>query len=195
MMLFIPIFTSIICAGLTAAAVYYIVRTVKQQIKLHYSIQLVILKTRRLHFLIAAACFLAGAVLCLVYLISGGGNAVYEFCQTYYSMSGLAVTLTLSALLVALTALAGLNGVMFFGRCAVVDRGIQTTDRFIGWHKLYYYLVDEEKNNVLFSLSKKGPYTLLQTIGAYSFAAADAEKIKFILNKNKNKFLKHYDVR
>jgi len=128
-MLFIPIFTSIICAGVTAAAVYYIVRTVKQQIKLHYSIQLVILKTRRLHFLIAAACFLAGAVLCLVYLISGAGSSVYDFCLAAYSMSALTATLTLTALLIALAALAALNGVMFFGRCAVVDRGIQTTDR------------------------------------------------------------------
>ena len=163
--------------GLSA---YFVVKTAKQQIKLYYSIQLVILKTRRFQFLAAAAVFLAGFTVSLVYLIIGDGSPVYEFCRSAYSLSAPLITLILVMLALALVALTLLNVVMFFGKCAIVDRGIQTPDRFIGWHRLYYYLVDEENNRVLFSLSKKGPYTLLQTLGAFSFAPNDIEKIKFI---------------
>lgn len=171
-MLFTTVFVTIISILATAAAVYYIVRTVRQQLKLYYSIQLVVLKTARLHFLFAAGVFGAASVLCFVLLEP--------------------VLLSLPVMLLSLCVL---NCVFFFAKSAIVDRGIQTTDRFIGWHRLYYYLVDEDKEKVLFSLTKKGPYTLLDTVGAFSFDRADLDKIKFILNKNKNKFVKHYDVR
>lgn len=192
-MVFIPVFITLIAAAVTVLSVYYTVRTLRQQIKLYNSIQLVILKTRHIQYLIAGSAFFAAAILCFALLL--GGDSVFEFCAGAYSLSAPLVTLILIMLILMLLALGALNGVMFFSRSAIVDRGIQTPNRFVSWHRLYYYLVDEEKNKLLFSVNKKGPYTLMETFGAFSFNINDIEKIKFILNKNKNKFLKHYDVR
>ncbi len=193
-MIIIPIIISIAAAAAIGVSVCFAYRILKQQHKLYNSIQLVILKTNRVQYWVAAGILGALAVACFTMLLAKA-DAVYDFCTQGYGLSVGAVNLIMIMLTLMLLVLSGLTVVFSFAKSAIVDRGIQTPNRFVSWHKLYYYHIDEERARLIFSVSKKGPYTLLGTIGAFSFAAGDIEKIKFILNKNKNKFLKHYDVR
>ena len=193
-MIFIPILITIVSAAVIAFSGVFGYRIIRQQHKLYNSIQLVVLKTNRVQYLVAAGLSAALAILCFILLLTKA-ESVYSFCLGKYNLSAAFVNLILIMLTVMLIVLSGLTVIMFFARCAIVDRGIQTPNRFVGWHKLYYYLIDSEENRFIFSTNKKGPYTLMDTVGAFSFSEGDIEKIKFILNKNKNKFLKHYEVR
>lgn len=184
----------LICAAAAVTFVVYCLRTVRQQIKLYHSIQLVILRRNRTHFLIMACLAFALFVFCLV----GAASRIDFFYDRPYETYGIgAVMMRISYVMLSLfsAAATAVFVVLFVSKCAIVDRGIQLPGRLIDWHRLYYYYVDEIKYNVIISLNKKGPYTLMGLHGPYKFDRIDLEKLKFILNKNRNKFLTHYDVR
>lgn len=166
----------------------------RAQIKLYNSIQLVVLRNVRIHYLIGAICSAAVSIFCVVVASISDIPARLVLAETF-DMSRPALSVTFVCLALVWFSVAVPLFVMYFSRSAVVDRGIYVSGRFIDWHRLYYYHVDEEKHSFILSVNKKGPYALKGVFGPCRFDRIDEEKVKFILNKNRNRFLTHYDIR
>ena len=184
----------LLAAAFVVAMARYCLIALSAQIKLYNSIQLIVLKHVKIHYLIMAAFSAAISVFCIVIA------SLSSFRSRVFLVAGLNMTPFMSVMTFVSLALVWLAVtaplfIMYFSRSAVVDRGIYVSGRFIDWHRLYYYNVDEEKHSFILSVNKKGPYALKGVFGPYRFDRIDEEKIKFILNKNRNKFLTHYDIR
>jgi len=188
------VLSAVLAAAFLAVIARYCLRAVRAQTKLYNSIQLVVLKNAKVQYLAAAALSAALLVLCIV-LAALPGSGARAYLIRLYGMSEPAVTATFVCLCLIWFSVATPLLIMYFSRAAIVDRGIYIAGRFIDWHRLYYYYVDEDKHSFILSTNKKGPYALKGVFGPCRFDRIDEEKVKFILNKNRNKFLTHYDIR
>jgi len=190
----IIVLTSVLAAAFLAVTARYCFKAVRAQTKLYNSIQLVVLKNARLRYLAAAALSAALFILCILFAALPGTGA-RAYLIRLYAMSDAAVTAVFVCLSLVWFSVAAPLFIMCFSRSAIVDRGIYVAGRFVDWHRLYYYYVDEDKHSFILSTNKKGPYALKGVFGPCRFDRIDEEKVKFILNKNRNKFLTHYDIR
>jgi len=164
-----------------------IIARLREQKKLHSSIQLVQLKTFRLH--------------CIVFAIAGGLFLLFLVGQTLDSASperrfligmfGLkkAEFIIMSvAIEVFLFAFTFFYAICTFSKCAVVDKGVYTCYGFVGWSDIYDYIVNENNGRVIFTVNKESFSSMRGTTQPYKVQPEEISKIVFILNKNKNKF-------
>ena len=70
-------------------------------------------------------------------------------------------------------------------RFAVVDAGVLIPYRFIPWHELYDYYLDE--NVIIFSGDRHGRRTLSSTTIKMRFNTQDAHKLRLVLQQNRVK--------
>ncbi|MDR1092835.1 MAG: hypothetical protein LBL66_01640, partial [Clostridiales bacterium] len=190
----ILILSSLLAAAFIAVMARYCFIGLRAQVKLYNSIQLVVLKNVKFHYLILAVFSILLSVLCVV-IAAVPDFPTRQFLTDAYGMSRAMTSMAFVSLALVWFSVAAPLFLMYFSRAAVVDRGIYVSGRFIDWHRLYYYYVDEDKHNFILSVNKKGPYALKGVFGPYRFDRIDEEKIKFILTKNRNRFLTHYDIR
>ncbi len=181
------IVTGVAATAVTGALVWQVVRLIMRQVKLYHSINLVELKTRKfLYWLFAAVVgFL------IFYIIMqmadpdapgvGAFNSLFGATRTQANMVFMFALIVMIASETFIVALA-------LSRSAVVDKGVYTNFGMLDWHQVRDYLIDEEKCILVLSTDRNTFSTLNGLTRPFKVAHGDIQKIKFILNKNKNKF-------
>jgi len=164
-----------------------VIRLVRRQIKLINSIMLVELKSGKWHYMVF---FAFGFVAFLVTVFALVGIFDSEFITLYkaFAMPAWQVQLILSFLLFLIVAVEFLFIVLYFAKSAVVDKGIYTALNYLDWYHVHDYIIDEHKGVVILSTSKDTFNTIRGTTTPLRVTKEDIPKLKFILNKNKNKF-------
>ncbi len=182
-----PLLTSLVSVGVSAVLIYFSVKLIKRQFKIYNSIRLVELKSSKLRYW----AFLLLIGFFIFYLTSQIFdpeapereimNAVFGMKNWEYNLTlTFAVLMCLSAALLFLT--------LALSKSAVVDKGIYTEFSYIDWYHVHDYIIDEDRGIVILSSNKDTFQTLKGTTPPMKVAANDIPKLKFILNKNKNKF-------
>jgi hypothetical protein len=182
------ILPSIVTAVVFIASGLFVWRLIRRQRKLKYSITLVSLKDNKLPWLIADAVIGIVILICIYRLIAPPDTLLDTMLKYYNLGSGSARAVVACAALIAISAEA-VTASLTASHTAVVDRGVYTLTGFMEWYRVYDYYVDPDKKYVMLSTSKNGPLTLKGTTPPLRFRTEDLDKLKFILNKNKNKFI------
>lgn len=157
-----------------------------EQRKLHSSIQLVQLKSFKLHYLI----FLGVSAALFLYLIGQTLDKASPECKFFIGLGferWQFIALS-AAFLVMMAAMIFFFIVCAFGKSAVVDKGIFTGYAFISWIDIYDYVLDEKTHKVIFTVNREAFSTMRGTTPPFKVATEDISKLLFILNKNKNRF-------
>jgi len=186
-MIGILIMVPTICVACSAYIVYSIVAQIKCQIRLHGSITLVELKSRKVHYYVFAAILVVVIVYSAFQIFDPRSPDTTAFA-TYFGFEKWHTNIALSAILLCSVCLLGWLVSVIVGKCAVVDKGIYTGFRYIEWHYLYDYIIDMHNSAVVLSTNKSTFLTLFGTTPPLKVAKNDIQKLIFILNKNKNKF-------
>ncbi len=181
------IITAIASVAATAVIAYQVARLIMRQIKLYRSINLVELKTNKIVYWI-----FAGVVGFLIFYIvmqmaDAEAPSVVKFAALFgvgRAAANVAFMFPLIAMIAAETFIVTLG----LSRNAVVDKGVYTNFSMLDWHQVRDYIIDEERG-VLVLTADKDTFTTLKGLTApFRVKKSDVEKLKFILNKNKNKF-------
>ncbi len=177
----------LVCIAVTAVCVVLFVKLLRRQIKLFNSIVLVELKSAKLHYLV----FIAIVSMFIIFaMLSMSDASSYEF-STLERMYFFDLTLSFVLLfffLLLLISIDALLVMLFLSKSAVVDRGIYMALSYLDWYDVHDYIIDENKGIVLLSAQKETFATLKGTTAPLKVLKNDIPKLKFILNKNKNKF-------
>lgn len=183
----IPVFVACLSTVVSALLAVVTVKLVRRQIKLYNSIRLVELKSFKLHYWAIVCVLVFLEFFCFTQLFDPVGPErelvmrLFDMRPWQFNMSLIFTIVLLSAVIVFLVAVA-------FSKCAVVDGGVFTAFSFLDWYHVHDYLIDEDKSIVILSGNKNTFRTLMSTTPPLKVAREDVPKLKFILNKNKNKF-------
>lgn len=172
----------------------FVVATARRQHRLKYSITLVELKTGKLLYWVFDILLGLMLIVCLAVLIMPEG-ALVEPLVNDFQLTATQIRLTMIPVIFVVFDILALCIALTIAKCAVVDKGIYTAVRFLDWHHLYDYHFESGGNKVVVSSNRNGPLTLAGTTPPLKFNPDDYEKLKFILNKNKNKFVPRYELR
>lgn len=162
-------------------------RIIKRQIKLYNSIKLVELKSGKVRYW-AFILLIGFFIFYLTSQIFDPAAPEFELMREKLNMHLWQCNLTLGFAILLL-----LCGELFllslaFSKSAVVDKGIYTEFGYMDWYHVHDYIIDEDRGLVILSGNKYTFQTLENTTPPLKVAANDIPKLKFILNKNKNKF-------
>jgi len=187
MSIFLLILILFISFSLTVVFGVYAVWLIKRQVKLHHSIMLIELKSTKLHYL-AFMMVVAALFVLLIWAFSGASpferGQLYEAFGFSYAQS----SMVFAFLLFFLFVLEFLLAVLFFSKSAVVDKGIFTALQFLNWYHVHDYIIDESKAELVLTTNAETFLTVRGTTAPLRVKKNDIPKLKFILNKNKNKF-------
>ncbi len=181
------IITAVVCTAVTVITVYQTVRLILRQIKLYHSINLVELKTSKIMYVVFIGV-IGFLLICTILQMAEGES---KTVQAFSAWFGVGRTLTNIALMFALIATFAVElflTVLAVARNAVVDKGVYTNFGMLDWHQVRDYIIDEDRGVLILSSDKETFSTLKNLTTPFRVARGDIEKIKFILNKNKNKF-------
>ena len=183
----LPLVVGIVCLIVGAVIAVLTVRQIRRQIKLYNSITLVELKSFKWHyfvFIVVVAFFIFYDIMQMadpeapeIVLMRGALN-----------MKRWQTNIMLGAVLGLLICVEFLLVTLARSKSAVVDRGVYSGMRYLEWYHVHDYIIDEESGQVIMSSDKATFYTLRGTTPPLKVAKNDIPKLKFILNKNKNKF-------
>lgn len=168
-------------------AVYIVVSRLAHQRRLHKSIKLIELKTVKLHYAIFAVLS-GGAFLYFIGQAADSGSPERDFFAKLLGFSDAAFNGMISFVIIMLAALTAMFVLLASAKCAVMDKGIYTGLKFVGWYDIYDFLIDEKNCRVIFTVSDNTFTTLSGTTPPYKFKSEDTQKLVFICNKNKNSF-------
>lgn len=160
---------------------------IRRQIRLHRSIRLVELKVAKAHYWVFL-CLLALAAFYVCTQLFDSAAPEVVLLRGRLGLKAWEYNVTLSAVLVLILAVMCLLFVLALSKSVVVDRGVYCGCRFLDWYHVHDYLIDEKKGVVVLSGNKYTFRTLMSTTPPLKVAKNDIPKLKFILNKNKNKF-------
>lgn len=183
----LPVIVGIVCAIVGGVLIAVAVRQIRRQVKLYNSITLVELKSFKWHyfvFIFVAAFFVFYVITQMADYAAPEVNVMSE----NLNMQRWQVNLTLAFMLYLLLAVEFLLIVLARSKSAVVDKGIYSGMRYLDWYHVHDYIIDEERGHVILSSDKYTFFTLRGTTPPLKVAKNDIPKLKFILNKNKNKF-------
>mgnify|MGYP001043612898 CR=1 FL=1 len=180
------IMTAVSCAA-GAACIAFAVQLIKRQVKLSNSITLVELKSTKLHYAIFALAVAFFFVYVIFQMIDAGAPEII-LLNEYFGMPRWQALWMLGFLAFLLLCAEFLLAVLLKCRGGVVDRGVYTAVRYLQWYHVHDYIIDEEKCVVILTADKDTFKTLKGTTPPLKVAKNDIPKLKFILNKNKNKF-------
>ena len=183
----LPVIVGIVCAIVGGVLIAVTVRQIRRQVKLYNSITLVELKSFKWHyfvFIFVAAFFVFYVITQMADYAAPEVNVMSE----NLNMQRWQVNLTLAFMLYLLLAVEFLLIVLARSKSAVVDKGTYSGMRYLDWYHVHDYIIDEERGHVILSSDKYTFFTLRGTTPPLKVAKNDIPKLKFILNKNKNKF-------
>lgn len=181
------IITAIIACGVTAVLTEKMIKLIKRQIKLYHSINLVELKTRKIMYWIFAV--IVGFL--IFYVIMQMADPAAPSVTDFYELFGvkrLHTNIALMFVLVVMIAAEAFIITLGISKNAVVDKGVYTNFDMLDWHQVRDYIIDEERGVLVLSSDKTTFSTLKRITTPFRVAKSDIQKLKFILNKNKNKF-------
>jgi len=162
---------------------------IKRQKKLLNSIILVEFKSVKAHFIVGLVVTIV-LILATILAVSGVFNIEEQLLYSQYGIYGWQFNLIFITLLFLLLTVLMLLIVLTLAKSAIVDKGIYTVLKFLDWYHVHDYIIDENKGLVLLSASKNTFNTLRGTTPPLRVSKQDIPKLKFILDKNKNKFSK-----
>lgn len=181
------ILVGITSTAIAAVLIFHVVKLIMRQIKLNHSINLVELKTSKLVYWV-----FAGIIAFLIfYIIMQMGDAEAPSVVAFAKIFGVGRTLTNIALMFPLIVMIAAEAfviILALGRNAVVDKGVYTNFSMLDWHQVHDYIIDEDKGVLVLSSNKNTFATLKNLTTPFKVSSTDIPKLKFILNKNKNKF-------
>lgn len=173
-----------VCGGI------WIYKLVRMQLQLKYSITLVQLKSPKLFLFVADAILAVLMIFSLSEVFAPG-----EQILSIFSLNETLIRLALGAAFAICFVALGITLTLTFCKSAVVDRGVFIGAQFLDWYHLYDYYIDEATAKLILSNNPDGPLTLKGTTMPLRYNKNDSEKLKFILNKNRNKFVPRYELR
>lgn len=185
--LVMPVIMISIAVVVGAVLVMIILKTIKLQRKLYNSITLVELKTTRIHYYIFSLVSAFMIILTVFTMIDVEATNL-KFLTETFNMQRWQMNLMLGFLLIVLVATLTIFILLSMCKSAVVDRGIYINNSFIDWYHVHDYVIDESRGVVILTSSKDAFKTLHGTTPTLKVSKNDISKLKFILNKNKNKF-------
>ncbi|MCX4312667.1 MAG: hypothetical protein OSJ83_02235 [Clostridia bacterium] len=181
------ILTAVISVAVSAALIYKTVKLIIMQVELYKSINLVELKSRKIMYWIFAVVI--GFL--IFYLVMQMADAHSPSMEEFAALFGVGRTHTNIALMfVLIVMIASEAFIVTLGvsRSAVVDKGVYTNFAMLDWHAVRDYIIDEQKGVLMLSSDRNTFSTLRNVTTPFRVAKTDIQKLKFILNKNKNKF-------
>lgn len=183
---------AVVAAAVTAVLAYQITIMVKRQIKLYYSITLVSLNAPKIQYYILAVP-IAFMLFYVIVMMSDGSSPISIAMNQTFGVSAWQTNIMLGLIIPVLIFTLLFVLVLAVSRNAVVDKGVYTNFDRIDWHCIYDYIIDEEKCVLILSTSRGTFSTLHGTTPPFKVAKNDIPKLKFILNKNKNKFSGYFN--
>ncbi|HEY8419627.1 MAG TPA: hypothetical protein VIL03_04260 [Clostridia bacterium] len=178
-----------VCLIVLAGAGAVLGITIRHQRRLKYSITIIPLKTNKVCYWLLDI-FLVLVFGGLMYLfIKPEGNGFTKELYLIWNLNNGEVRIILALLMVINLTCLAVTAVLTYAKSAVVNDGIYTAIYFLDWNHLYDFYFEKKGNKVIVSNNRNGALTLSGTSSPLRFNPADREKLKFLLNKNKNKFV------
>lgn len=181
------IITAIVSCAATAVLAEKFVRLIMRQVKLNRSINLVKLKTRKIMYYIAAVVIGFMIFYTIMQMADAQAPSVIAFAELF-GVGRLQTNIALTFVLIVMTAAEAFTVMLAVSKNAVVDKGIYTNFDMLDWHQVRDYIIDEERGILVLSSDKNTFATLRHVTTPFRVSKSDIQKLKFILNKNKNKF-------
>lgn len=163
------------------------VRLIAMQVKLYNSISLVRLKSTKIHYVV----FMLVLGFFMFYVITQMADAESPeaaLMARLLNMKRWQTNMTLGFLLGLTVCVQFYFAVLLRSHSAVVDRGVYCGQKYWDWYHVYDYIIDERRGLVVLSGHKNTFATTARTTPPLRVGKNDVSKLKFILNKNKNKF-------
>ncbi|MDR2202257.1 MAG: hypothetical protein LBP26_05805 [Clostridiales bacterium] len=182
-----PIIMIIVGTVVGVACIVFGAGLIKRQIKLYNSITLVELKSTKAHYMLFAPPVAFLIIFTVFQMIDPAASEVALNAERL-GMRRWQTNLTLGFLLFLLVSVEFLLVVLLQSKGGVVDRGIYTSILYLDWYHVHDYIIDEERCVVILTSQKDTFATLRGTTPPLRVSKNDVDKLKFILNKNKNKF-------
>lgn len=183
----LPVFVGAVCLAVSVVLVLAAVRQIRRQVKLYNSITLVELKNFKWHYYVFI-CVIALFIFYAVTQMADPEAPEIALMAEKLNMERWQTNIVLGALTGLLLCIEFLLVVLARSRSAVVDRGVYSGMRYLDWYHVHDYIIDEDRGQVILSSDKCTFFTLRGTTPPLKVAKNDIPKLKFILNKNKNKF-------
>lgn len=183
----LPLLVCAVAVCVSAFLITATVRQIKRQVKLYNSIKLVELKSGKIRYW-AFIPLIAFFVFYLVTQIFDPQAPERVMMSELFALKNWQYNMTLSFAVLLLAAVEAFLLTLALSKSAVVDKGIYTEYSYLDWYRVHDYIIDEDRGVVILSSNKYTFRTLDGTTPPMKVAANDIPKLKFILNKNKNKF-------
>lgn len=181
------IITAIVCCATSAAIIEKLVTLILRQIKLAHSITLVELKTRKVIYWVFSVIIGFLIFYVIMQMADPAAPTVTEF-RRLFGVGRLYANIALMFVLIVTICAEAFIIMLGISKNAVVDKGIYTNFDMLDWHQVRDYIIDENRGVLMLSSDKKTFSTLRNLTTPFRVAKSDVQKLKFILNKNKNKF-------
>lgn len=181
------VITALVCSAASAVLIYQSTRMIMRQVKLKRSINLVELNTNKIVYWVFAG--LIGVL--IFYLIAQMANSDGFGDASLSHILGVGTVKTNIALMFVLILLMSAEVLIVtlgLSRNAVVDKGVYTNYGMMDWHRVRDYVIDEERGLLVLTSDRRTFSTLNGLTPPFRVKKSDIQKLKFILNKNKNKF-------
>lgn len=183
----VPMAVGAVSVVVSAVLVFFAVKIIRRQIKLYNSIRLVELKSSKVRYW----AFIVLIGFFLFYLTSqifDPEAPEFEIMHEALGMQLWQCNVTISFAILLLVCCEVFLISLAMAKSAVVDKGIYTEFSYMDWYHVHDYIIDEDRGLVILSGNKYTFQTLDDTTSPLRVAKNDIPKLKFILNKNKNKF-------
>ena len=182
----VSILVTAVCVGLALFFAFIGAVRLRLRLRLRSTITLVEFRSGKAAYIIALGALGFMIIFAVSQMFDGGGPENANLYGQFGMTRPFAVTIMggITALCLSLVFLCGVG---LMGLPAITDRGITTGGRFYWWHNLYDYHVDD-KSRVTISTQRLTFLTLKGAMPPVKCAEEDVPKLKFIFNKNKNKF-------
>lgn len=183
----LPVLVGAVCFAVGAVLVMTTVKQIQRQIKLYNSITLVELKNFKWHYYVFI-CLVAFLIFCIVTQMIDPLSPEVVLMNEVFKMKRWQTNVVLGAVCGLMLCVEFLLVTLARSRSAVVDRGVYSGMRYLDWYHVHDYIIDEERGQVILTSESSTFSTLRGTTPPLRVAKNDIPKLKFILNKNKNKF-------
>ena len=184
---FVSVFFCLLAAIIAANLILGGVRLIKRQIRLNNSIMLIELVSNKSYCIVS---IVIASVLAIVSILGVAGVFGLEFNRLFDSFNLLnwQSRLIFASLLLMLLPAIFYFIVLYLAKSAVVDKGIYFTLSFADWYHVHDYIVDENSGTVIICTCADTFAGLKGTTAPLKVDKNDISKLKFILDRNKNKF-------
>lgn len=183
----LPVIVGAVCFIVSAVLVVAAINQIKRQVKLYNSITLVELKNFKWHYYIFICVIAFFIFFDITQMADPEGPEIVLMNETM-NMKRWQANVVLGAMLCLLFCAEFFLITLARSKSAVVDKGVYSGMRYLDWYHVHDYIIDEASGQVILSSDKHTFFTLRGTTPPLRVAKNDIPKLKFILNKNKNKF-------